>query len=167
MARCGCSSRCNCLVISGSNITVTGTGSLADPYVITGLAPYTDEMARDAIGAALVAGTGITIAVNDAGDTITISSGASGTGIATTRAVSTSQDLPNTDEVVLASGTINLTLPAVGSYVSRRMTIKNIGTGSVTITPASGTLDGAASKTLNVQYSSVDLVTDGTNWWEI
>lgn len=34
---------------------------------------YTDEQARDAIGAALVAGSGISISVNDAGDTITIS----------------------------------------------------------------------------------------------
>lgn len=33
---------------------------------------YTDENARDAIGAALQNGTGITITVNDAGDTITI-----------------------------------------------------------------------------------------------
>lgn len=34
---------------------------------------YTDEDARDAIAAALVAGTGITITPNDLGDTITIS----------------------------------------------------------------------------------------------
>lgn len=33
---------------------------------------YTDEQVRDVIGAALVAGTGITVTVNDAGDTITI-----------------------------------------------------------------------------------------------
>lgn len=33
---------------------------------------YTDEMARDAIGAALVAGAGVGITVDDAGDTITI-----------------------------------------------------------------------------------------------
>lgn len=33
---------------------------------------YTDEQARDAIGAALVAGPGVSIVVNDAGDTITI-----------------------------------------------------------------------------------------------
>jgi hypothetical protein len=33
---------------------------------------YTDEMARDAIGAALVAGTNVTITVNDGADTITI-----------------------------------------------------------------------------------------------
>lgn len=41
---------------------------------------YTDEMARDAIGAALVAGSNITVTPNDAGDTITISSTGSGGG---------------------------------------------------------------------------------------
>jgi hypothetical protein len=35
-------------------------------------AGYTDEQVRDVIGAALVAGTNVTITVNDAGDTITI-----------------------------------------------------------------------------------------------
>jgi len=35
---------------------------------------YTDEQVRDVIGAALVAGTGIGITVNDAGDTITVAS---------------------------------------------------------------------------------------------
>lgn len=34
---------------------------------------YTDEMARDALGTALVAGVGITLTVDDAGDTITVS----------------------------------------------------------------------------------------------
>jgi hypothetical protein len=34
---------------------------------------YTDEQARDAVGAALVAGSGIAIVVNDAADTITVS----------------------------------------------------------------------------------------------
>lgn len=34
---------------------------------------YTDEQVRDVIGAALSAGTGVTISVNDAGDSITIS----------------------------------------------------------------------------------------------
>lgn len=44
---------------------------------------YTDEQARDAIGAALVPGTGISIAVNDAGDTITVAAtGGGGTAVA-------------------------------------------------------------------------------------
>lgn len=41
---------------------------------------YTDEKARDAIGAALVAGSNITITVNDPADTITISSTGGGGG---------------------------------------------------------------------------------------
>lgn len=43
-------------------------------------AAYSDENARDAIGAALVAGTNITITVNDPANTITIASTASGSG---------------------------------------------------------------------------------------
>jgi hypothetical protein len=47
-------------------VTYKGTGwSVETPS-------YTDEQIRDVIGAALVAGSGISITVNDAGDTITI-----------------------------------------------------------------------------------------------
>ena len=38
-------------------------------------------------------------------------------------------------------------------------------TYSVTITPTSANIDGSSSSiTLNVQYSSITLVCDGTNW---
>lgn len=84
-----------------------------------------------------------------------------------TRAVTATGTLLLTDEIVLASNTVTLTLPSASGFVGRRMTVKNIGSGTVTITPASGTLDGAANKALAVQYSSVDLVTDGTNWFEV
>ena len=48
---------------------------------LSGAASYTDEMARDAIGAAIVAGTGISVSVNDGADTITITNtGGSGGG---------------------------------------------------------------------------------------
>lgn len=35
MARCGCTSTCSCLVVAGDNVTVTGVGSQANPYVIS------------------------------------------------------------------------------------------------------------------------------------
>lgn len=35
MARCGCGGQCNCVVIAGENVNVSGTGSPAHPYVVT------------------------------------------------------------------------------------------------------------------------------------
>lgn len=49
---------------------MVGSTSLTWAQFVSG--SYTDENARDAIGAALVAGTNITITVNDGADTITI-----------------------------------------------------------------------------------------------
>lgn len=40
MARCGCSGlACNCVVTSGTNVTVSGAGTAASPYVISSSAP--------------------------------------------------------------------------------------------------------------------------------
>lgn len=69
-----------------------------------------------------------------------------------------------TDYVYLASGTINITMPtAVGN--TARYTIKNVGVGTVTIDTTGGeTIDGSLTAPLPVQYTSLDLVSDGTNW---
>lgn len=74
------------------------------------------------------------------------------------------------DGLVLANGTIQITLPDVSqanTIIGKRHTVKNIGTGTVTVVPAAGTIDGAASFVMSVQYSSVDFVTDGTNWFTV
>lgn len=55
----------------GGGITISQAAP-GDPVVITSTGAYTDEMARDAIAAAMVAGTNVTITPDDAGDTITI-----------------------------------------------------------------------------------------------
>lgn len=80
-----------------------------------------------------------------------------------TVSVKTSTGSLTTEDVVLASGEITLTLPS-GS-TGRTITIKNIGSSTVTVdTPASETIDGDAEIEL-YEYDSVDLVYGGTNWF--
>lgn len=52
----------------------------ADLSAAIAAATYTDEQARDALGAALVAGANVTITVDDSGDTITIDAAGGGGG---------------------------------------------------------------------------------------
>lgn len=40
MARCGCTGSCNCAVVNGSGIVVSGSGSATDPYVIDNTAQF-------------------------------------------------------------------------------------------------------------------------------
>jgi len=71
----------------------------------------------------------------------------------------------STDYVYLVSGTTTITLPtAVGN--TNRYTIKRSGTGVVSIaTTSSQTIDGSSSPiTINVQYVSIDLISNGANW---
>jgi hypothetical protein len=87
--------------------------------------------------------------------------------------VSTSIDLTltNTNDVVLASAssglrTITLPIPSSG----KTLTIKKTDSvaNSVRVLPAgSETIDGVASYNLSVQYESITVTTDGTNWFII
>lgn len=42
--------------------------------------------------------------------------------------------------------------------------ISNLNTGAVTLTPASGTIDGSGTLGLTAQFQGINLFTDGTNW---
>ena len=68
------------------------------------------------------------------------------------------------DYVYFVSGTTTITLPtAVGN--SNLYTIKNVGTNTVTIsTTSSQTIDGSNTASLPVQYTSLDLLSNGVNW---
>lgn len=95
---------------------------------------------------------------------------ASSTSTRSIQAVSSSQTMGSaakTDYVYLASNTITLTLPtAVGN--TNVYSIKNIGTGTVTVnTTSSQTIDGGLSAVLSVRYVSIDLVSDGSNWYVV
>jgi hypothetical protein len=63
---------------------------------------------------------------------------------------------------------ITVNIPAPGTVsAGYRYNIKNLSANSITITPASGNIDGASTLVLNVQYSAVTLVSDQTNWFII
>lgn len=60
--------------ITGTKAEFNGAVTDGDFLFVGDVSAYTDEQARDAIGAALTAGAGITVTPNDGGDTIAIAS---------------------------------------------------------------------------------------------
>lgn len=94
--------------------------------------------------------------------------GGSGSGITRSiQSISASQvadSAATTDYVYLVSGTTTLTLPDASTNTNL-YTVKNVGTGIVTIdTTSSQTIDGNLTIVMPVQYTSVDLISNTTNW---
>lgn len=74
------------------------------------------------------------------------------------------------DNIVLANavaGAFTVTLPAVAS--GQQLIVKKVDASVfvVTVVPASGTIDGAASVPLANQWQSRTFVSDGTNWFMV
>ena len=74
--------------------------------------------------------------------------------------------MATTDGIILASGTITITLPnaAAAGEAGRQYAVTNTGTGTVTVNTAGGNINGAASETLAAGHGHV-YVSDGANWW--
>lgn len=84
------------------------------------------------------------------------------------RSVTAAAAVLNDDDVVLATGTFNVTLPVADNSVGRMITVKNLGAGTVTVVPTgSDTIDGAASYPLALAYESVTVVGAGGGAWVI
>ena len=69
-----------------------------------------------------------------------------------------------------ATNSITLTLPAVAnSVVGDEIRVKNMGSGTITIdSNSSESIVGSTSNyTLDVQYSSITLVSNGSTGWEV
>lgn len=66
-----------------------------------------------------------------------------------------------------SSGPVDITLPipTVGKVVNIKKT--DSSANAVTILPPSGTIDGAASKTLEAQFDGLTVASDGTNFFII
>ncbi|QDP59397.1 MAG: putative fiber protein [Prokaryotic dsDNA virus sp.] len=67
------------------------------------------------------------------------------------------------------SGSFTITLPAAsGASAGSEIRVKNMGTGTITIDPGTDTIDGSTTDyTMDVQYSAITLVSNGSNGWEI
>jgi predicted ribosome-associated RNA-binding protein Tma20 len=90
------------------------------------------------------------------------------------KTITSSYTAASTDNTILANTTstaITLTLPNPGTFPGRIYTIKKIGIGGIdnqlTITPASGTIDGGSNYVIYNDWTYVTLQTDGTNWYII
>lgn len=67
------------------------------------------------------------------------------------------------------AGNVAVTLPTADEAVSKIYTVKRKtgGANTLTVTPGSGTIDGAASHSIAVQYESYSYFSDGDNYWII
>jgi hypothetical protein len=100
--------------------------------------------------------------------TITSTGGGGGGNARSINSVSTATNAAAaalTDYVYLCSGTMTLTMPDATSGNVNLYTIKNVGTGVITVnTTSSQTIDGDLTKVMPVQFTSIDLVSDTANW---
>lgn len=120
----------------------------------------------------LKAGAGTTITYTNNQTTkytdVTIAATGVGSGIVrSVNSISTSQTaaaVAGTDYVYICSAGVQLTLPdAIGN--TNLYTVKNTSTSSVLVsTTASETIDGQSTAILPVQYTAIDLISDGANW---
>ena len=171
----------------GSNFTVnagrgTGTGTPGDFIIKTATKTTTGntlqtlterlKVAGDSgdITAASLAGGSTRMVVADSAGKLSTQIIPSGGGVRSINSVNTNTtagSTSGTDYVYLVSGTTTITLPSPTGNTSS-YTIKRVGTNAVSIATTSGTIDGSTSPiTINVQYVSVTVVSDGTNWFII
>lgn len=146
-------------------------------------ANYTDEQVRDVIGTALISGAGISIAVNDAGDIITITNtapagtqGPAGdwsTPIAFTAVAGTAYTpvLSDAGKFIETSnaGSVTVTIPANASVaypVGSQLHFIRYGAGGLTIVGDTGvTVRATPSAVLRAQYSQATITKRATNEW--
>lgn len=146
---------------------------LAALIAATGTNP---EVVRDTMGAALVAGTNVTITVNDPADTITIAADLSAAAPAL---LSLNAQTGTTYTLVLAdagklvtlsnAAAIALTVPPNSSVpfaVGTQIHLAQIGAGQVTVGGGVGvTVNGAPGLKLTDQWSSATLIKRLTDTW--
>jgi hypothetical protein len=89
-----------------------------------------------------------------------------GSSVFTVVTTSSNTAITNVTGILLASGTITISLPSAAINTGKNMQIKNVGTGEITVACTGGnTIDGGANMILQYTNSSLGVVSDGTNWF--
>ena len=120
----------------------------------------------------ILAGAGITVTptTGTGADVVTISASGIQT-VAVRIAVATPVTVVNTDDLVSVQvpGPVAVAVALPAGVTGRQFTIKDgLGLATpatpITITPAAGTIDGAATATIDAPYGSLTLVYTGVEW---
>jgi hypothetical protein len=104
---------------------------------------------------------------NNGVDKLLVNGSISGAGFKQAYVTKTGAYTATNDDYVIdcTSGTFTVTLPASSGRTGRILIIKNSGAGTITVDGnASETIDGATTYSLSVQYATVQIMSDGTNW---
>jgi hypothetical protein len=100
-------------------------------------------------------------------DRLQVNGSISGIGMKQAYVTKTGAYTATNDDYVIdcTSGTFTVTLPASSGRTGRILIIKNSGAGTITVDGnASETIDGAATYAISVQYGTIQIMSDGTNW---
>lgn len=150
-----------------NRISNIGGGSMNRQIFIGGVNPLTRFTDIN-----LKAGSNVTLtyANNNATQKVDVTISSSGGGGGSVRSINSisistaAGSTSGTDYVYLCTGTLTLTLPDATANTNL-YTVKNVGTGVVTInTTSSQTIDGALTTVMPLQYTAVDLISDTANW---
>jgi hypothetical protein len=100
-------------------------------------------------------------------DELQVNGSISGIGFKQAYVTKTGAYTATNDDYVIdcTSGTFTVTLPASSGRTGRILIIKNSGAGTITVDGnGAETIDGAATYSLAVQYATIQIISDGTNW---
>ena len=100
-------------------------------------------------------------------DKLQVNGSISGIGFKQAYVTKTGAYTATNDDYVIdcTSGTFTVTLPASSGRTGRILIIKNSGAGTITVDGnGAETIDGATTYSLSVQYATVQIMSDGTNW---
>lgn len=73
----------------------------------------------------------------------------------------------STDTMIVANcgSACTVTLSTTGFNSGKVFMVTQAGAGNVTVSPAAGTISGGSTALMNQQYSELDIIWDGSNFW--